>query len=259
MKIFVFIAVFLAFAVSAAAQTNAEIEKELVAAIKEVKANSAYRGDHDQEKLDQANRIFEEKLVKYTKIPSTLAYQFSALDEDLYIAASDDGRFRVFSWDMEGGGTMHFFGTVYQYRGADGKVYSKARKLDEGEPGSFVYDVFTLDTKGGKVYMVATTGIYSSMDNSQAVKLFKVTGKTLTDNVKLIKTKSGLTNMLGFGYNFFSVVDRKERPVKLISFDKKTKTLRIPVVVEDEGFPNGKVTDKFISYRFNGTYFVKVN
>lgn len=259
MKKILFIAFLLAFAFSAAAQTNAEIEAELVAAIKGVTDNSAYRPEHDIDKLNEANRVFEEKLLKYTKNTSALAHKFTALDEHLYIETSDDGRFRVFSWDKQGGGTMHFFGTVYQYQGADGRVYSKAVKLGESEPGSFVHDVFTLDTKGGKIYMVATTGVFSTIDNSQAVKLFKITGKTLSDNVKLIKTKSGLTNMLGFEYNLFSVVDREERPIRLISFDKKTKTLKIPVVVEDQEFPNGKVTDKFISYKFNGTNFVKVN
>jgi hypothetical protein len=75
----------------------------------------------------------------------------------------------------------------------------------------------------------------------------------------LIKTASGLTDSLGFSYNFFSVVERRERPVKLISFDKKTNTLKIPVVIEDKEFSNGRVTNRFISYRFNGTYFVKVS
>ncbi len=63
---------------------------------------------------------------------------------------------------------------------------------------------------------------------------------------------------VGFEYNFFSVVDRKERPIKLILYDKTTKTLKIPVVIEDEEFQNGRVTNKFISYKFDGTYFVKV-
>ncbi len=259
MKKILFIAFLLAFAFSAPAQTNTQIEEELVAAIKSVTDNSAYRPEHDMDKLSEANRVFEEKLLKYTKIPATLAHKFAALDEHLYIETSEDGRLRVFSWDKEGGGTMHYFGTVYQYQGTDGMVYSKAVKLSESEPGSFVHDVFTLDTKGGKVYMVATTGIFSTIDNSQAVKLFKIIGKTLSDNVKIIKTRSGLTNMLGFEYNLFSVVDREERPIRLISFDKQTKTLKIPVVVEDKEFPSGKVTDKFISYRFNGTYFVKVS
>jgi hypothetical protein len=179
----------------------------------------------------------------------------------MYNATSDDGRFRIYSWDLEDGGTMHNFARVYQYQGASGKVYSKtdAPVEEEDGAGGFVTDIFTLDTKGGKVYIVCSTFIGSTQDHGQSADLYKIEGNKLNDKVKLIKTKSGLTSSLSFAYSFFSVVDRPGRPVKLISFDKKTNTLKIPVVIEDEEFRSGRVTNKFISYRFDGTYFVKVN
>ncbi len=250
------------FSLSAFGQSNAQIEKELVTAIKDVQKYSNYGSGYDEDKLSKANDVFEEKLLKYTKTSSTLNYKFSELSDLLYVATSDDRKFRIYSWDMEDGGTMHDYSSVYQYQGADGKVYSKTDEKtgeEEGGAGSFVYDIFTVDAKSGKIYIVCSTFIGSTSDHSQSASLYKIKGKTLDNNVKLIKTKSGLTNSLGFEYNFFSVVDRPERPVKLISFDKKTKTLKIPVVIEDKEFPNGKVTNKFISYQFNGTYFVKVS
>jgi hypothetical protein len=260
MRIFIFAIFLLAFAIPAFAQSNAQIEKELVAAIKEVQKYGTYGGGYEEDKLSKAQDVFEEKLLKYTKIASTLSYKFAALDEDMYIATSDDGKFRIYSWDLEDGGTMHDFDRVYQYQGADGKVYSKTDEpTEEGGGGGFVTDIFTLDTKNDKVYIVCATFIGSTSDNYQSADLYKIEGDKLDDKVNLIKTKSGLTNTLGFEYNFFSVVDREERPVRLISFDKKTKTLKIPVVIEDKEFPNGRVTKKFISYQFNGTYFVKIS
>ncbi len=259
MKIFIIAIFLLAFAAPALAQSNAQIEKELVASIKELQKYSTYGGGYDEEKLSKAQDDFESKLLKYTKTASTLSYKFAALDDEMYIATSDDGKFRIYSWDLEDGGTMHDFTNVYQYMGADGKVYSKTDSRDEeGDYGGFVTDIYTLDTKGGKVYIVCSTFIGSTKLNFQSANLYKIDGKTLDDKVKLIKTKSGLTNTLGFSYDFFSVVDRAERPIRLISFDKKTKTLKIPVVIEDEEFPDGRVTKKSISYRFDGTYFVKV-
>lgn len=240
-------------------ESNAEIERDLVAAIGEVQKYSNYGSASDDEKLSEANEVFKEKLLRYTKIPATLDYKFDKLNELMRNAASEDGRFRVFSWDTEDGGTMHNFSKVYQYRGADGKVYSKTDGLTEGDAGSFVYDVFTLDTRSGKVYIVCTNFIGSTQDHYQSANLFKIEGGKISDQAKLIKTKSGLTNTLGFGYNFFSVVDRSERPIKLITFDPKTKTLKIPVVIADAEFPNGRVTDKFIAYKFNGANFVKTN
>jgi hypothetical protein len=251
----------LAFALSAFGQSNAQIEKELVSAIKDVQKYSNYGENSDDEKLTKANEVFQAKLLKYTKTASTLQYKFSELSDLLYVATSDDGKFRIYSWDMEDGGTMHDYQSVYQYVGADGKIYSMTdeTKGEEGGAGSFVYDIFTVDAKNGKIYIACSTFIGSTNDHYQSANLYRIKGKVLENKVKLIKTKSGLTDSLGFEYNFFSVVDREERPVKLIKYDKKTQTLKIPVVINDKEFPNGKVTDKFISYKFDGAYFVKVN
>jgi hypothetical protein len=254
----VFLLLVCAFALSAFGQTNAQIERELVGHIRNIEKWSSYGSESNDELLSKENEVFAEKLLKFTKIASTLSYEFAALDEFMYIATSADGRLRIYSWDLQDGGTMHNFSRVYQFRGADGKIYSQPDDLTEGDPGSFVYDIFTLDAKGEKTYLVCTTAILSTSDNNQTVRLYKIAGNSLVNGVKLIKTKSGLTDSIGFSYNFFSVAEREERPVRLIRFDRRTKTLTIPVVIEDKEFPNGRVTGKFISYRFNGTYFVKV-
>ncbi len=249
------------FALSAFAQSNAKIERDLVAAIKEVQKYSDYGTSYDEEKLSAANKNFEEKLLKYTKNASTLSYKFAALEKLMQVASSGDGRFRIYSWDSETGGTMHDYSRVYQYQSADGKVYSQVDETaeEDGGAGSFVTDIFTIDAKSGKIYIVCATFIGSTQDRYQSASLYRIDGEKLVDKVKLIKTKSGLTDNLSFEYNFFSVVDRKDRPVKLISFDKNTQTLKIPVVINDKEFLNGKVTNKFINYKFDGTYFVKVN
>jgi hypothetical protein len=248
----------LTFSVSTPAQTPETIEKELVGLYGKINENSAYSGNSDGDLLEKSNEEFKQKLLNHTKIASTLKHKFTELEKEISIATSEDGKFRVYSWDRLDGGTMHFFETVYQFQGADGKVYSKSRESEEGDSGSFVYDVFTVDAKAEKIYLVCSTSIGSTQDSYQNLRLFKIGKNELNDAVKLIKTKSGLTDSIGFGYNFFSVVDRKERPIKLILFDKKTQTFKIPVVIEDEKFPNGRVTDKFINYKFNGTYFIKV-
>ncbi|HEY0428161.1 MAG TPA: hypothetical protein VGC76_10300 [Pyrinomonadaceae bacterium] len=250
------------FALSAFAQSNGQIEKELTAAVKDVQKYGTYGGGYDEDKLSKVQDAFAEKLLKYTKTASTLQFKFSVLAQYMDIATSDDGKFRIYSWDLEDGGTMHDFASVYQYQATDGKVYSKTDEIstqdEDSGGGGFVTDIYTLDTKAGAVYIVCSTFIGSTKDNFQSANLYKIEGDKLDDKVKLIKTKSGLTNTLGFGYDFFSVVDRKERPIRLISFDKKTKTLKIPVVIEDTKFSSGRVTNKSISYRFDGQYFVKV-
>ena len=244
--------------VSAFGQTPEIIEKELIGLYGKINDNSAYSGDSDSDLLEKANEDFKRKILQHTKSAPTLKYKFTELEKEISIVTSEDGRLRVYSWDRLDGGTMHFYETVYQYQGADGKVYSNSRNLEEGDSDSFVNDVFTVDSKSGKIYLVCTTSIGSTQDSFQNLRLFKVTGNALNDAVKLIKTNSGLTDSIGFGYNFFSVVERPERPIKLFTFDKKTNTFKFPVVIGDAKFPNGRVTGKFISYKFNGTNFVKV-
>jgi hypothetical protein len=250
---------FVVFAGLTFAQTPQKIEQELIKLYAKVNDNSGYKSDTDSDLLAKANDDFKAKVLEYTKAAATLKYKFAELDKEITITTSEDGNFRAYSWDRLDGGTMHFFETVYQFQSKDGKVYSTGIETEEGNAGGFVQNIFTAETKLGNVYLVCSYAIGSTQDRYESVGLFRIDGNKLNDNVKLIKTKSGLTNSIGFGYNFFSVLDKKKNSDDLIFYDKKTKVLKIPIVVEDKEFMNGRVTDKFISYKFNGTYFVKVN
>jgi hypothetical protein len=242
------------------AQTPQKIEQELSRAIREVQKYSAYGSNYDGDKLDKANELFEKTLLKYTKNAATLKYNFPKLGNSIIIATSADGKFRTYSWDTESGGTMHNYSVVFQYQGADGKVYSRTDKpKDESEFGSFIYSIFSVSGKSGKIYALCSTFIGSTSDHYGSVGLYKIKGNELIDKVNLFKTAKGLTDSISFEYNFFSVVERPERPLKLIAFDEKTSTIKIPVIIKNDENEYGTVTDKFINYRFNGMHFVKVN
>ncbi len=246
----------LIFSTSIFAQTPQIIEQELVKLHTKISENSGYKSDTDYDVLGKANDDFKTKLLKYTKVAATLKHKFVELDKEITIITSEDGNFRTYSWDRLDGGTMHFFETVYQFQSTDGKVSSLSYETEEGDAGGFVLDIFSVDTNFGKVYLVSSLSIGSTQDRFANVGLYRIDGNKLNDRVKLIKTKSGLTNSIGFGYNFFSMTERK---TELITFDKTTKTFKIPVVIEDNEFGNGRVTEKSITYKFNGKNFVKIN
>lgn len=256
-SLYVITFIFLTLAFSAFGQSNTEIEQELVGHIQNIQKWSNYTDDYNGDLLAKENELFKKKFVGYTKIASTLKHQFNELEKYLYLNTSEDGKLRIYSWDTESGGTMHFFCTIYQFQGKDGKVYSEVTEYEEGDPGMFVSDIFDFDTNNGKVYLIRFTSVLSSVLSNESIDIFEIVDNSLNQK-KLIKTKSGLTSSIGFEYDFFSVIDRKENPRKLIHFEKENKTIKIPVVIEDKNFLNGgKVTDRFINYKFDGTYFLK--
>lgn len=257
---------FTALSLSIFAQTPQKMEQDLVATINQIDKYSTYGGNYDDEKLSAADKAFEEKLLKYTKNAATLKYNFPKLRESVTIITSEDGKFRTYSWDEGTGGTMHDYSVVYQYQGTDGKVYSRTNEKSSEEEededsggGGFINNIYTVNVAGGNIYIVCSTFVASTIDHYESADLYKIEGSTLNDKVELFKTKEGLTNSIGFEYDFFSVADRKERPIKLILYDKATKTVKIPIVIQDKKSPVGRVTNRFINYKFDGKYFVRVS
>ena len=46
---------------------------------------------------------------------------------------------------------------------------------------------------------------------------------------------------------------------RLFKFDEAKRSFTFPIVIEDEKTPRGRITNKLITYRFNGSYFVKAD
>lgn len=238
-------------------QTPQSVERELVNHVKAIKKLAAENSADAAPKLDAENDALKTKLVKYGKLPAVLKHSFSDLKKEIFIATSKDGKFRIYSWDTLTGGTMHFYENVFQYQAANGRVNARAAVLDEADPGGFYHDIFQLAGKNGPIYIGRLTATLSTNDAYEEVSLFRIAGTKLDDDLRLFKTKAGMQNRIGYEYNFFSVVDRKERPIKLARFDERTNTILIPVVIADKASDGpGRVTKRFIKYRFNGTIFV---
>jgi hypothetical protein len=103
------------------------------------------------------------------------------------------------------------------------------------------------------------TFIGSTSLAGQGIHAFRINGDKLDRKAKVIRTTSGVTDSISFAYDFFSVVDHRERPIRLFSYDEVKRSFRFPVVIEDSKTPQGRVTNRFITYRFDGKYFVKVS
>ena len=227
--------------------TPKDIEKDLV----QVSSKIFPFYYSNQDSLEFYSNLFTDKISSYiTKFPSTLDYPFQSLidSNSCSIVTSADGKFRIYSWDTWLGGTMHFFKNIIQFKLGD-KVYCK--KIDCGEdcPSGFYSQIFTLTAESKTYYLAINNSIYSTKDASQSIKVFAIENNSLNDTLQLFKTKTELLNIIDVNFDFFSVVNRPERPLRLIKYDAEKKIVYIPIVTE-----NGKVTDRFILYQFNGQY-----
>jgi hypothetical protein len=240
-----------AFSWVAAAQSPAAIERGVLAKLKDIEKYGSYSGNYDEDKNDAGNRR------------DILQYSFPKLKNEMYIATSPDGKLRIYSWDSQTGGTMHDFCNVYQFRGESGRVHASAEQcshdLEKQGAGAFTTEIFQTDATTGPIYIEASTFIGSTSLAAQFISALRIRGERLDLNPMVIRTAKGLGSDITFQYDFFSVADHPERPVKLVFYDETKKEFRFPVVIEDDETPQGRVTNKSITYRFNGQYFVKVS
>ncbi len=252
----------LTFGSVSSSQTLAGVEKELIGHIDKLEKASNYGGSADYAVLEAENEAMQKALLKYGIRADVLRYAFPKLAKKIFITTSRDRKLRAYSWDTNEGGTMHDYVTVFQFQGANGKanVWSESysQDMEDRGAGTFVTQIFQTDMTHQPIYLVVDTFIGSTSLSAQGIQAFRIKGNKLDREVKVIKTDEGITDSIRFEYDFFSVVDHPERPIKLFYFDEAKRSFRFPVVIEDAKTPQGRVTNRFITYHFNGKYFVKV-
>lgn len=184
-----------------------------------------------------------------SKNPKSFTYNFSKLKNEsgLSVVTSKDGKLRFYSWDTQMGGTMKIFAQIIQFQ-TNGKVVTISNNSEND--AYFVSKIFDVNLNNKKYYLVISNGIFSTKDVSQAVQAFRIENGKLIDNDKIFKTKKETLNRIESSFDFFSVVNRPERPLELITYDDKTNSVYIPFVNE-----KGEVTSKRLVYQKKGNYF----
>lgn len=256
LKLFLLISCFLAPA-ALFAQTPQSTEADLLKSFEKIAYWDQRLSDttvNASDSLDNANEVFGEKLKQATeKYPATIAQSFASLKKErLDIFTSSDGLFRIYSWDMGGGGTMREFENLMQYK--TGNTTKSELFVSSQETGVPFYSNLYTFKAVNKTYYLGITGIIeSSRYAGTGIKIFAIENGKLNTNVKLLKTGSGLKNEISYEYDFGSIahIPYGKRPT--ITFDAVTQTIRMPLVDT-----KGNITAKIITYKFNGQYFEKV-
>lgn len=255
-KIFVLIGIFTAHFLFG--QNISIIEKQLNAALQKIDywASEGRDDKNSYDSLSAANTKFEKILVQYTSShPQTISHDFKSLKKSrLSITTSEDGKFRIYSWDTWTGGSMHFFKNVLQYETSDKKIHSKAVETQsEGDPGCYYYQINDIISENKRYYLTQSKAILSSGMSYHAIKVFSIDNGQLNDKAQLIKTQSGIKNQLGYEVDLTASANRNyEGRDYEIEYDPKNKIISIPLIQTDS-----KITPKKIRYQFTGKYFEK--
>lgn len=179
---------------------------------------------------------------------NTFNYPFEKLQKEnaLKMATSADKKLRVYSWDNKSGGTMRFFNQMYQFN-ANGNI-TVNESLASNDAQAYFSKIYTVQNKNNEsIYLVISNSILSSKYSVQHINAYKIGSENL-QSAAVFKTKTNTLDKISVEYDFFSVVDRPERPVELITFENNT--LKIALVDDKQN-----VTSKNLIYEWNGDVF----
>jgi hypothetical protein len=233
------------------AQTNSLAAKEARLAKLYSKMLSFHHVDYDS--LEVYSEKFAKEFVRFINSnPGTLNHPFKILDKDssfLQIQTSRDGKFRIYGWDTQTGGTMRYFRNIYQWKGNE-KVLTKYESGGEDDNASICYEMYTVMISNKAHYLAIKNSIGSTRDRGVSISAYRIDGDKLNDEVKVFKTKNETLNTIDAYIDLGTVAeDYKNEPV--ISYDARQKIVYIP-------FVNGKdnvLTNKYLMYKLKGRYF----
>src|SRR5205823_3655858 len=153
----------------------AQIEQRLSAHLKAIEKYSMYTGSRDSDALERENKALRQDLLKYAALSSTIKYEFKSIPRKMmYIATSSDGKFRIYSWDTETGGTAHLYESIFQYLGKSGKAHSwSSVKLEGSACEPFYHQVFQTDAPTGRIYLADSTSTCSNSLADERISVFR--------------------------------------------------------------------------------------
>lgn len=163
------------------------------------------------------------------------------------MATSTDNNLKVYSWDNNLGGTMRFYNQIYQFS-ANGTIIAKEH-LASNDPQAFLSKIYTVQNSAKEpIYLIISNSVLSSKYSVQHINAYKINSENI-EPAAVFKTKTDTLEHIHVEFDFFSVVDRPERPVELITLENNM--LKIALVDEQQN-----VTNKNLIYEWNGDLFV---
>ena len=254
-----FVLIFLLFtAFSTYGQTPAAAESRILGHLATLEKARGGSTDDSGKVIERENEAITKEFLALAKLSSAMNYPFAKLAKKAVLVTSPDRKLRVFSWDDQTGGSARRYGVVFLFADAKGRLRSSIEEANEDDVcNGFYHQVIQNDGKAGRHYLLVSTAICGGGLASENLSAVRIDGTRISD-LAVIKTASGLQTSVGFQYSPFSVKGHNERPMRLFNWNASTREFSFPVVIEDDDAPAGRVTDKSITYRFDGKYYIKL-
>lgn len=212
---------------------------------------SFFREDLDS--LEFYSKKFEKDFKRFIKSnPGTMQYDFKKLsgEENICrIQTSSDGNLRIYNWDTENPGPVHYYKSIYQWK-SNGKVFTNIVEGNEPVDGENVCSgLYTVMINKKAYYLVIKNSEGSARDHSESISAYRIDGENLVDTVKVFKTKTEALNSIVVIIDNLNVVDDYNQN-EGITFDAKQKIVYIPLVNEKQA-----LTNNYLRYKLKGRYF----
>ena len=240
-------------------QTPAEVEQRLLAPW----GRMHYWGSHfsfadstidREDSLEKADSVLHQAFAEaINSCPACLAYNFPVLrDSGLVITTSADGKFRVYAWDNEAGGSMRYFDHVLQYHSAGGvKATMLGGSSMDYEIGWYEL-IQPFKTPTATYYLAFSRAIHCGVCRLETVRAFRIGSNGLVGPIKLFMKAGQLDDDIHLEFRDFDHRRTANPMLHGLKYDSVHQTISVPSLDELEGEP----TAPYTTYRWNGRYFV---
>lgn len=202
-------------------------------------------------KVEQLHEKFKKEFIEFLKNnPASAKYEFKTLSKWLDIKTSENGQFRVYTWDDMMGGTMRYYETLVQWNsGKKSSVMSFSNSSKK--PRGYVSDVFTVKIKGVNHYFFISNAIYSAKDRMQTIQAYKIVNGELQAVENIFKAKDKHYTTIEVEYELYPESKLKAERSTLMRYDARKQIIHIPLVDKDYN-----LTYRDILYKLKGDKFV---
>lgn len=201
------------------------------------KFNDLYKKQVNQSSIENLNELrnFLKQSIEQNKIEY---FTYSADTTFLpKTVESEDHKLKIYSYDNMLGGSMRYFDKIWMYNETDDLSRINAIfEWNEFEAKGMVYAIKMINKDRKTYYLVFGQNILSGRDIQNYVEAYEIVNNELSVSNLFQKDHKNI-HKIEVSYDFFSVVERPERPIELIRY--ANDTLRVATVDD-----MGKVLDK---------------